>query len=238
MDKGLWALMVTAGSIGLVHTLIGPDHYLPFIMMAWSRKWSRLKTAMITLACGLGHVLSSVVLGMVGIAMGIAVGQLEGVEGKRGDIAGWMLLAFGLAYAVWGIHRALANKVHSHPHLHGDNHDSHQHEHAHDTAEHMHPHGEQKKHSITPWVLFAIFVFGPCEPLIPILMYPAAKSSWAGAVAVAIVFSFFTIGTMMTIVMLGTAGINFLPMKKLERYTHAIGGVIIFLCGLAIMIGL
>jgi len=25
------------------------------------------------------------------------------------------------------------------------------------------------------WALFLIFVFGPCEPLIPLIMYPAAK---------------------------------------------------------------
>ena len=38
-------------------------------------------------------------------------------------------------------------------------------------------------------ILFTIFVFGPCEPLIPILMYPAAKSSVAGMLLVAGVFS-------------------------------------------------
>ena len=41
----------------------------------------------------------------------------------------------------------------------------------------------------TPWVLFLIFVFGPCEPLIPLVMYPAAKHNIQGAIIVAILFS-------------------------------------------------
>ena len=32
-------------------------------------------------------------------------------------------------------------------------------------GEHMHPHLVGA--SLTPWALFVIFVFGPCEPLIP-----------------------------------------------------------------------
>ena len=37
-------LIVTAASIGFFHTLFGPDHYLPFIVMAKARKWSMVKT--------------------------------------------------------------------------------------------------------------------------------------------------------------------------------------------------
>ncbi len=49
----------------------------------------------------------------------------------------------------------------------------HAHEHTHD-GEHAHVH-ESESSSITPWVLFVIFVLGPCEPLIPLLMFPAAS---------------------------------------------------------------
>ncbi len=48
----------TAASIGFFHTILGPDHYLPFIVLAKSRQWSSLKTAIITLLCGIGHILS------------------------------------------------------------------------------------------------------------------------------------------------------------------------------------
>lgn len=34
MTDNLTALTITAASVGFIHTLLGPDHYLPFIVMA------------------------------------------------------------------------------------------------------------------------------------------------------------------------------------------------------------
>ena len=95
-ETALKILLGSAFTIGLVHTLIGPDHYLPFILLARARNWRLKKTLWITFGCGVGHVLSSVVIGLAGIAAGIAVGQLEGIEGVRGELASWALIAFGL----------------------------------------------------------------------------------------------------------------------------------------------
>ena len=232
MNSEILALAVTAASIGFVHTLIGPDHYLPFIAMSQARSWAKGKTLLVTFFCGLGHVLSSVLLGVLGIALGLALYRLETIESVRGGIAGWMMLAFGLVYFLWGLRRAIRNRPHSHPHGHsGGDHD---HPHAH-AGEHLHVHGE-KKANITPWILFTIFVFGPCEPLIPILMYPAAKHSLSGMILVTAVFAVATIGTMLAVVHLAGLGLKFLPMRVLERYSHAAAGAMIFLCGFAIQI--
>lgn len=228
-------LAAAAASVGIVHTVLGPDHYLPFVAMAQARKWTTTKTSFITVICGLGHVLSSVVLGFIGIALGIAVGRLEGLEAARGNLAAWMLTAFGLAYTVWGIRRALRNRPHSHHHHHANGTD-HEHEHSH-ASEHVHPHAEHTP-SITPWVLFTVFVFGPCEPLIPILMYPAATHS-AGVVAlVATIFSVATIGTMLIMVLVINAGARALPATKMERWSHALAGAAVLACGIAIHLGL
>jgi len=239
MSQELTALLVTAGSLGLIHTAVGPDHYLPFIVMARARRWSLLKTTWITLLCGIGHVGSSVVLGFIGIAAGVAVGRLELFEGFRGDIAAWMLTGFGLAYFVWGVRRAIRNRPHTHRHLHnGDV--EHEHTHAHHDA-HAHAHSQPAKVNLTPWVLFTIFVFGPCEPLIPLLMFPAlSDGGWglAGVAMVSLVFAAATIGTMLTIVLLSTRVVGFLPTARLERYSHALAGAAIFLCGVAIHLGL
>ncbi len=231
MSQEIQILAITAASIGFVHTLIGPDHYVPFIMMAWARKWSLLKTTVITFLCGIGHVASSVVLGLAGIALGIAVGKLEMFESFRGNIAAWLLIAFGLVYFVWGLRRAYLNKPHTHIHLHSD--DEHTHEHTHN-GEHIHVHDQPAKVNITPWVLFTIFVFGPCEPLIPLIMYPAAKSSMVGMIMVTAVFGVVTISTMLAITLLAVSGIQFTKLNHFERYTHALAGATILLCGLAI----
>ena len=58
------------------------------------------KTSLVTILCGFGHVLSSIVIGMIGIALGIAVSRLEIVEGFRGNLAAWALIAFGLGAVI------------------------------------------------------------------------------------------------------------------------------------------
>ena len=94
MSEATMVLTGAALAIGVVHTLIGPDHYLPFVMMARAQKWALPKTLAVTVVCGLGHVLSSVVLGVVGIAAGVALNRLEAFEGSRGALAAWALIAF------------------------------------------------------------------------------------------------------------------------------------------------
>jgi len=232
MSNELTALYITAASIGFFHTLLGPDHYLPFIVMSKAREWSKIKTALITFVCGLGHIMSSIVLGFIGVILGIGVMKLEIFEAFRGNLAGWFLIAFGFTYFIWGLHRAYKNKPHSHCHTHADL-SKHSHIHNH-KQEHTHVHNEAGKKNITPWVLFTIFVLGPCEPLIPILMYPAAKSSVAGLIGVTVVFGSVTIITMMSVVMISSLGVNLIPLGRLERYNHALAGAMICLCGLAI----
>ncbi len=232
MSPELLVLTITAASIGFLHTLLGPDHYIPFIVMARSRKWSLVKTTWVTVLCGFGHIISSVLLGTIGIALGIAVTRLEVTESFRGGLAAWALIAFGLVYFVWGLRRALRNRPHTHSHVHED-HADHSHTHVH-TQDHTHVHTEGKSANLTPWILFTIFVLGPCEPLIPMLMYPAAKGSLFGVVWVTSVFGGVTIVTMLSIVLVSSLGVALLPLRQLERYTHAFAGAAICLCGMAI----
>ncbi len=234
MSNELLILITAAASIGFFHTLFGPDHYIPFIMMSRSGRWSLSKTTLITVLCGMGHVLSSVVLGILGVTMGIAVSKLEAVESFRGNLATWVLIAFGLIYFAWGIRRALRHKSHEHLHIHEKG-LGHTHTHDH-TREHMHVHEDKNAKSITPWVLFTIFIFGPCEPLIPMLMYPAAKNSLTGLIVVTSIFGSMTILTMLSIVLISTFGVNLIPTTRIERYTHAISGAVICLCGISMLL--
>lgn len=233
MSNELLILLGAAASIGFLHTLLGPDHYLPFIAMAKSGQWSLRKTSLVTLLCGTGHLLSSVLLGLLGITFGLAVSKLEVFDSFRGDLAAWGLLAFGMVYFIWGIKKALKNKPHDHDHSHsyGNNHT---HSHVH-TSEHLHVHADTRKKNITPWILFVIFFLGPCEPLIPLLMYPAAKNSLFALSLVTATFGIATILTMLGIVLTSIYSINFIPSIKFERYTHAIAGAIISFSGISII---
>lgn len=232
ISSEIWILAGTAVFLGCFHTVIGPDHYLPFIAMAKARQWPMRKTLSIAFLSGLGHVLSSVLLGFIGLALGVAVSRLEAAEAWRGNAAAWLFIGFGFAYMVWGLHRAVKNRPHRHVHAHADG-SIHEHIHQHE-SEHAHVHERKQKANITPWVLFTLFVFGPCEPLIPLVMYPAAKHSLLGVALVAGAFAVATIATMLAIIALSAWGLKFVRLGPLERYAHALAGGTIFLSGLAV----
>ena len=199
--------------------------------MGKARDWTLGKTLRVTLYCGIGHVLSSVVIGAVCIYLGARLSSLTAIEGFRGNLAGWALLAFGLMYLVWGLKKAGRRHTHSHLHSHGDLVHEHAHDHAH---EHMHVHEAPSGRSLTPWALFIVFVLGPCEALIPLFMYPAAQQSPALVVAVAVVFGVVTLLAMLAAVAVTSLGVQKLKFPSLGRYSHAAAGAAIAACGAAI----
>lgn len=225
MSPELTLLTLNAVAIAFIHTAIGPDHYLPFIVMAKARQWSFAKTTGITFACGVGHVASSVLLGMTGYAIGANLDRLEWIESFRGEIAAWALITFGALYAAWGLWRLNRKGADGHTHDHLVRLHS---------SDHVHDPKTGAEISLTPWILFAIFVFGPCEPLIPLFIYPAATSGWTGAWLVAAAFSVVTIVTMLVIVLGAHSGLRWLPTQRFARYNHVIAGGTIALTGGAI----
>lgn len=224
----LYLLILTAASLGFIHTLLGPDHYLPFIVLSKARNWSHSKTMWITLLSGIGHVAGSVILGVAGVAMGISLTKLEKIESSRSDIVGWMMIAFGLIYSIYGIYKFMHHTGHRHlpkflipafiqkkMHL--------------PTS---HTESQQNNTKLTPWILFLIFVFGPCEVLIPLLIFPAAQHNALGIFAVSAFFGIATILTMLAVVTLGHKGTSFLKFKKGEKYMHGIAGFVILISGI------
>jgi ABC-type nickel/cobalt efflux system permease component RcnA len=224
-------LVGTAASIGFVHTITGPDHYVPFVAMARAGQWSRARVAAVTALCGLGHVLSSVLLGLAGIGLVSSLDRLVEIEAARGDLAAWGLIAFGLLYLVWGLRHAHRNRRHEHWHTHANG-TAHAHDHAH-SGTHLHAHPGNGRR-MTPWVLFVIFLLGPCEPLIPLLMFPAFEHSAGGVVLVASVFAAVTVLTMIAMVLLLRRGTELLRLGNLERFAHAFAGLAVLMCGLSV----
>jgi len=227
-------LLATAAGLGFFHTLIGVDHYVPFVAMSKTGKWSMKKTFIIVLICGIGHVLSSVILGLLGIWLGAQVSVLVGIEDLRGELATWFLIAFGMIYMLWGIRRAIKNKPHKHV-LPGGSEVWHGHDgKAHDAGESPELHAKNTGVSPSFWPLFILLVLGPCEPLIPLLMYPAAEAGMMAVAVVAIVFSFCTIAAMLLGTFVVLKGVNLIKTPQLERYAHVLAGFSILMCGLAI----
>lgn len=221
VDVLIWAAI----TISFLHTIAGPDHYVPFIALSRSRGWSMGRTVLWTVGCGLGHVLSSVLLGLAGAAIGWSLSSLTWMESVRGGIAGWALFCFGLAYTVWGIVRARRDNKHRHFDMNDDG----------SMYVYEHKHGEvvapKERHRVTPWVMFLIFVLGPCEPMIPLLFAPAVQESWWSMALLISVYTLFTLATMTVMVVVGYYGTAFFKTDKLEKYMTALGGITILTCG-------
>lgn len=227
-------LLWGAASIAFLHTLIGVDHYLPFIVIGKARRWSVRKTLSITALCGLGHVTGSVVLGLVGVALGVALKRLELIESFRGSVAAWALIGFGLVYAAVSFVASRRGQRHSHTHVHADG-TVHYHPHSHQ-QNHVHPHDGENGFGITKWALFVVFVFGPCEALIPMFMVPAYEHNWALVAAVAVLFSAVTIVTMLAAVAFGLWGSSLASLRGLEKHGNTFAGLAIAGSGLGIQL--
>ena len=82
--------------------------------------------------------------------------------------------------------------------------------------------------------MFIIFVLGPCEALIPLLMYPAAQQSGSLVIAVALVFSVMTIVTMLACVAITMIGLQRIRLPVASRFGHAAAGALVLSCGIAV----
>jgi small-conductance mechanosensitive channel len=161
----------------------------------------------------------------VGLAISSSLSSLVGIEDVRGTLATYFIIAFGFGYTVYALFNLFKNR----PHKNIVNGQEITHDH-HDSIS-VEEHIEDKKKSNIIWGLFILFVLGPCEPLIPILMYPAATLNIWALVSVTAVFSISTIGMMLILTLLGIKGLSFVKIKTLDKYGETLAGLAIMVCG-------
>lgn len=218
MTATLTALWATAFLTAVIHTITGPDHYLPFVAIGKIRGYGLKKTLALTFVCGIGHIVSALMIALAFIYFSrwLSEENFMWIEDNRGDIAAYALIGLGAAYLLWAL-------KHRWQHNHG--------------AEHTHFITPAGNKSISVWVLFIIFVLGPCEALLPILT-AASVMGISAVVSSTIIFSVATIATMMIAVTFGVLGISAMRFHRLEQYAHEIAGGTIMACGAAILCGL
>ncbi len=204
--------MAGTATIALVHAAAGPDHYLPFIAIGRAREWSLARAFFITLAAGIAHVLSSVVIGFIGIAAGITLESLKFLEGTRGTVAGWLLILAGVFYLLWSLR---------------------QHSHRHATMDLDDP--RMRNRSVLFWTLVAVVVLGPCEPLVP-LMFVAVQISWTAVIVSSLLFLVLTLVVMEAFVLAALAGLRALPFQLTHRLSNALAALVIIGLGVALML--
>jgi nickel/cobalt transporter (NicO) family protein len=219
MNDLFLVLLTTAMTLGFVHTALGVDHSLPFIALARARRWSLQRTIAITVACGTLHVLSSVLIAGVGLALGSAGQKLLVIEETRGNWAAWLLVGLGFAYAAVAFWRSRAPKL--------------------DGRERGSDLAALSSGRLMP-ALFIIFALGPCEALLPLLTASGISLDVRQGAAIAAVFSLTTVLTMVGLVALGYFGSERLSSHfgswtpHLRQHAHTLAGVTLFASGLGI----
>lgn len=183
-----------------LHTLLGPDHYLLFVVLSKAEQWSHQKTIFVTTVCGAGHILSAVPLGIIGITLMLSNEKWRLLEAVRGNGVAWIFIAFGLVYFIQALRRRIK--------------------------------GGQSRVGFTSGILGAVFVLGPCEPLIPLLLYPGMSHHPGKMLLVIGVFGVTTILTMLLAVCALTFGLNFF-YRRIPAFSHqALAAALLLGCGL------
>ena len=182
------ALLAAAAGVGFGHAIL-PDHWVPLAVLGRANNYPVRRVARLSGLAGVAHVLVSLVLGGVIIAVGL---QLRGtVESAQSTIVGTVLILTGAGFAAVEVARARRR--------HGDADHAHGHDHHHD-----HHHREGTADALASDQrgvrrLGAIMVpFGaaasPDLTILPVFLAASAAGTLA-AVGSLVVFSAVTIGT-------------------------------------------
>ncbi len=228
-DQLFAGLLAAAIGVGSLHT-IAPDHWVPFAALSRARRWSTSRTAFVTVACGLGHVTVSALLGVGALLFGLRL--LQSFASQMESLAGLLLIGFGLAYGLWGWRRAASGHLHAHigahGHVHWQVHPGHGHGHP-----HLHETDDAAASKVTAWGLFLLFSADPCVAVIPVL-FAAAPLGVAKALGIVLAYELATILTMVALVLPARAATHAFRGAWVARYGDATAGAVIVAVGLMV----
>jgi len=91
MTNELLILRWSAASIGFVHTILGPDHYVPFIMIGKARNWSMPRT------------IGTMTLAVWIASLGLSQINLNKLQPLSHFVAGIIIFASGMSIQFLGL---------------------------------------------------------------------------------------------------------------------------------------
>src|SRR5271168_2424127 len=142
MSEGAELLLVGGvAAVGVLHTMV-PDHWMPIAILARQRGWSRAETALASAQAGIGHVGSTLLIGLAAWAGGVA---LAGQFGAVVDVASSLAL---VGFGAWIAFASLAELRRSGPEVHAHSHASAPHQHH---GEFGHDHGFGRHRHEAEW---------------------------------------------------------------------------------------
>jgi nickel/cobalt transporter (NicO) family protein len=183
------ALLAAAAGVGFGHAIL-PDHWVPLAVLGRARRYPLSKVARLSSLAGVAHVLLSLVLGAVIIAIGLQFRST--VQSAQDTIIGLLLISTGVGFVVL----ELTGRGHSHDHDEHDHDDEHEHEDQHERrgvrglAAIMVPFGAAASPDLT---------------ILPVFL-AATTAGDATAIGSLVIFAAVTIGTIVGLTLTATRG--------------------------------
>jgi len=218
-------LIGTVAAVGVLHTLV-PDHWAPIAVIARQRGWSRLRTMRAAAIAGIGHVGSTLALGIVLWALGASVAAHYGHVVNV--VAAVALIAFGLWFAIGG-RRELRRGGHHHRHGTGDDH-----VHSYGNGRELPVAGEPgapgRGEASLRTTLLLILGSSPMVEGLPAFL---AASSFGVAVlaTMAVAFSAATIITYVAVTAAALRGLEHASLGRFEQYGEVLSGLVVAAVG-------
>lgn len=230
----LTTVAATGFTVAFMHAVI-PTHWLPFVLVARARNWSRAKTLAVTSLAGLGHVALTSLLGLLIAWFGF---QLEEKVEWFSWFAGGLLIAFAVFY-LW---RQVSGRgiLHHHPpgsHHHADEHCGHE-------SGPSHWQEEMKDSSLVSvragdWAaisgLFVMLTLSPCEVFLPVYL-SGVQFGWKGFVVLSVILAVATLAGMTLFTWLALIGFERFRLKTFERYEAGLLATLFLVLGVIIMV--
>jgi nickel/cobalt transporter (NicO) family protein len=242
------ALLAAAAGVGFGHAVL-PDHWVPLAVIGRARRYPLARVARLSSLAGVAHVMVSIALGAVIIAIGLQFRST--IQSAQDTIIGLVLIATGLGFVVLELtghgHAHGHDHDHAHSHDHGDrgDHDHGDHDDDHDDhGDHDHDdHGDQdhdgSRHRLSG--LAAVMVpFGaaasPDLTILPVFL-AATAAGVATAVGSLVIFAAVTIGTIVGLTLAATRGGYQIRGQWLDRWGNAFTALVLVIIGALVLTG-
>jgi nickel/cobalt exporter len=232
------ALLAAAAGVGFGHAIL-PDHWVPLAVLGRTRRYPLTRIARLSGLAGVAHVLVSIALGAVIIAIGLQFRST--IQHAQDTIIGCILIATGIGFLV------LELTGHGHHHDHDHGHDDHDHDHGNDhTHDHTHDDGHtHDSHADEPNPrrlsgLAAVMVpFGaaasPDLTILPVFL-AATTAGIATAVGSVVIFAAVTIGTIVGLTLAAARGGYQIQVEWLERWGNFFTAGVLLIIGLLVLL--
>jgi nickel/cobalt transporter (NicO) family protein len=218
------ALLVAAAGVGFGHAIL-PDHWVPLAVLGRTRRYPLSRVARLSGLAGVAHVLVSILLGAVIIAVGLQFRST--VEHAQDTIIGCILIATGIGFLLL----ELTGRGHHHSHDH-----DHHHDHHHDHEHHHHGHEHGQHHGLAAVMVPFGAAASPDLTILPVFL-AATTAGVATAVGTVVIFAAVTIGTIMGLTLAAARGGYQIKGDWLERWGNLITAGVLAAIGLLVLFG-